>query len=135
MLRESYSIGERLLGYNFSIVVLENREFFNANKFYAKLPLNLRKRNWTCEYLMDSVWANLNADNDHAYIQTPQIKKYHYWGQPFYLGAVLVRMKGCMLPKAPKLQIMLDTVRFEWSPPLASFLQQIHEYVDKNCLL
>lgn len=76
---------------------------------------------------MDSVWADLNYD--HGVTGTPLFKKYHYWGTPFYLGATLVKMKGCLLPKTPRLQVMLDTVRLEWSPPLASFIQQVHKYV------
>lgn len=121
-----------------NVVSEENFEFFNGNNLYRKLPLNLYKRSWACEFLMDSVWADLNYD--HGVTGTPLFKKYHYWGTPFYLGATLVKMKGCLLPKTPRLQVMLDTVRLEWSPPLASFIQQVHNccndypFLSKNTL-
>lgn len=73
---------------------------------------------------MDSVWADLNYD--HGVVGTPQFKKYHYWGTPFYLGVALIKVKGCLLPKIPRVQVMLDAIRLEWSPPLASFLTQVH---------
>ncbi|XP_065213016.1 protein hobbit [Planococcus citri] len=102
----------------------ERGDVFNTNKYYSQLPLNLRQKNWSCEFQLDSIWADLNYD--HGVVGLPQFQKYHYWGTPLWLGAALIKMKGCLPPKTPRLQVMFDNVQLEWSPPLSSFLNQVY---------
>lgn len=108
----------------------ERGDVFNTNKYYSQLPLNLRQKNWSSEIQLDSIWADLNYD--HGVVGLPQFQKYHYWGTPLWIGAALIKIKGCLLPKVPRLQVMFDNVQLEWSPPLSSFLNQVYRYESMN---
>lgn len=76
---------------------------------------------------MDSIWADLNYD--HEIFDTRLLKKHHYWGTPFYLGGAFIKIKSYFPPNIPRLDIMFDNIRLEWSPPLANFLRQVYELV------
>ncbi|KAM7249176.1 hypothetical protein ACFE04_019784 [Oxalis oulophora] len=62
-----------------------------TNKLYSKLPLNLSHRIWSCNFSLDSMWADLNYD--HEIVDTHLLKRCHYWGTPFYLGGAFVKLK------------------------------------------
>ncbi len=74
---------------------------------------------------MDSVWTDLNYD--HEIVDPRLLKRYHYWGTPFYIGGAFIKVKGYLFPNVPRFDVMFDNVRLEWSPSLAEFLHQVYE--------
>ncbi|XP_075221262.1 bridge-like lipid transfer protein family member hobbit [Lycorma delicatula] len=83
-----------------------------------KLAMGLSERSCTTELLIESAWCRLNEGMEF----TPsRLKKWHIWGTPMFLGVALINAKATPLVQ-PRLQVMLDTVRLEWSPPLSAFV-------------
>ncbi|XP_066998211.2 protein hobbit [Anabrus simplex] len=81
---------------------------------------------WTMELLIESLWCRLGEmplDSDAGLL-----KKYHTWGTPMFLGLIVVNLQNIGSDKC-QLSSMLDTLRMEWSPPLAEFIIQA-----VNCL-
>lgn len=76
---------------------------------------------WSAELLVESLWCHLG--NSSLGSDTHLLKKYHTWGTPVFLGVFLVKLctQGS---NQSKLNAMLDTVRFEWSPPFGHFITQ-----------
>ncbi|KAG8300516.1 hypothetical protein J6590_074429 [Homalodisca vitripennis] len=90
--------------------------------------VNAERHKYTAELLMESAWCRLNSGQD-----APPGKS-HIWGTPLYLGVTLVNLRRPLTGPA-RLQGMLDIVRVEWSPPLASFLAHAASCVkDYQCL-
>ena len=51
------------------------------------------------------------------------LKKYHTWSTPLYLGVVLIKLRNQGVNQS-KFSAMLDTLRYEWSPPFGQFIIQ-----------
>lgn len=84
------------------------------------LPQGLSQHHCSSEILVESAWCRLNEAKDFS---PGGLKKWHLWGTPLFLGVAL--LKGRVQPTGPpKVQAMLDNVRLEWSPPLATFMLQ-----------
>ncbi|XP_069668639.1 protein hobbit isoform X2 [Periplaneta americana] len=86
---------------------------------------------WSTELLVESLWCRLG--NSSLGSDAHLLKKYHTWNTPLFLGVFLVKLRSQGLNQA-KLNAMLDSLRFEWSPSFAEFIIQgfrcIHEYKD-----
>ncbi|CAH0380913.1 unnamed protein product [Bemisia tabaci] len=91
----------------------------SARYMLESLPLNLSKRCWNSELLVETLWFSLKYSTDFS---SGPLKKYHLWGTPLFLGVALIKVKGRLPPNTPKINAMLDTFRFEWSPPLAAII-------------
>ncbi|XP_063241781.1 protein hobbit isoform X2 [Bacillus rossius redtenbacheri] len=73
-------------------------------------------RHWSAELLAESAHLTLGSG------AAQRLRKHHVWGTPFYLGLALLKLRS-QGPSQAKLHAMLETVRAEWSPPLATFLR------------
>ncbi|XP_021942266.1 protein KIAA0100 isoform X3 [Zootermopsis nevadensis] len=86
---------------------------------------------WSTELRVESLWCNLGKFSQGY--DTHVLKKYHTWGTPLFLGVFLVKLSSQGTAQL-KFSSVLDTVRFEWSPPFGQFITQgfrcIHEYKD-----
>lgn len=80
----------------------------------------LSNRHWTVELLVESLWWHLSSHEPDTTI----LKKQHPWGTPLFLGLVLLKI-GSHGSKETKMDSMLDSLQFEWSPFLAKFLLQV----------
>lgn len=88
---------------------------------WSFLKFLLGRCHWRAELLVESLWCHLG--NSSLGSDTHLLKKYHIWGTPVFLGVFLVKLctQGS---NQSKLNAMLDTVRFEWSPPFGHFITQ-----------
>jgi hypothetical protein len=73
------------------------------------------------ELLVESLWCNLGKSSQGY--DTHLLKKYHTWGTPLFLGVLLVKLSSQGIDQS-KFSAVLDTVRFEWSPPFSHFITQ-----------
>ncbi|KAJ9596917.1 hypothetical protein L9F63_012042, partial [Diploptera punctata] len=76
---------------------------------------------WNMELLVESLWCRLG--NSAMVSDAHLLKKYHTWGTPLFLGVCLVKLRNQGLSQS-KFNAMLDTLRFEWSPPFGQFIIQ-----------
>lgn len=76
---------------------------------------------WSTELRVESLWCNLGKFSQGY--DTHVLKKYHTWGTPLFLGVFLVKLSSQGTAQL-KFSSVLDTVRFEWSPPFGQFITQ-----------
>lgn len=91
---------------------------------YPSPPVYWRQ-NWSCELLLKCGWGNLNYEYD--IVNSAQFKKCHFWGFPVVVETYFVKIINCTTTKTVEVQAMINNVRLEWSPPLASFLHQAYK--------
>ncbi|XP_022178741.1 protein KIAA0100 isoform X2 [Myzus persicae] len=94
----------------------------NHSKVFANWPIGLCHRKWTSDLMLETVRCWLKPFTNTEY--SPGMKKCHSWGTPLFIGLVLI--KNSIPSNAPRLNVLLDTVRLEWSPPLAQFILRAH---------
>ncbi|PSN37005.1 hypothetical protein C0J52_14236, partial [Blattella germanica] len=85
------------------------------------MRLLLGECKWSTELLVESLWCRLGSSAMIA--DAHLLKKYHTWSTPLFLGVFLVKLRNPGLNQT-KFNAMLDTLRFEWSPPFAHFIIQ-----------
>lgn len=88
---------------------------------WGSLSFLLGGCHWSAELLVESLWCHLG--NSSLGSDTHLLKKYHTWGTPVFLGVFLVKLRT-QGSNQSKLNAMLDTLRFEWSPPFRQFITQ-----------
>lgn len=76
---------------------------------------------WSAELLVESLWCHLG--NSSLLSDAPLLKKYHTWSTPLFFGVFLVKLRNQGSSQS-KFNAMMDTVRFEWSPPFGQFITQ-----------
>lgn len=98
-----------------------------------RLPIGLSERSCTTELLVENAWCKLNEGID---FMPSDLKKWHKWGTPLFLGVALVNANTKATPVIQtRVQVMLDTVRIEWSPPLAALIVSAYNCINEYAAL
>ncbi|XP_050545881.1 protein KIAA0100 isoform X3 [Daktulosphaira vitifoliae] len=92
--------------------------------------INLREvsssyfQKWNCDLHIETLRCCLKPFSNTMF--SPGMRKCHSWGTPLFIGLLLLQIKKSTPLYIQKINISLDIVRLEWSPPLALFILQAH---------
>ena len=82
----------------------------------------------SCELQGETLWCCLGNRTPSDPAGTLG-KKVHYWGSPLYIGLIIGKIERRLsvlgMPGSVQSQLMLDVIRFEWSPALVDTIVTI----------
>lgn len=82
----------------------------------------------SCEFEAETVWCCLGNRTP----SDPGQKKVHFWNSPIYIGLVIGKLERRLgilgMSDTIQSQLLLDVLRFEWSPNLMDTIIAIRKY-------
>ena len=86
--------------------------------------LNDAQTSINAEFQAETLWCCLGNRTP----SDPGQKKVHFWNSPLYIGLIIGKMERLSGADviSVKSQVLLDVIRFEWSPTLMNCLTSIH---------
>ena len=89
----------------------------------------------SCEFEAETVWCCLGNRTP----SDPGQKKVHFWNSPIYVGMVIGKMERRLgilgMSDSIHSQLLLDVLRFEWSPNLMETILAIYKYAAEHTIL
>jgi hypothetical protein len=83
----------------------------------------------SCEFEGETVWCCLGNRTP----SDPGQKKVHFWNSPIYVGLIIGKMERRLgvlgMSDSIHSQLLLDVLRFEWSPNLMETIFAIRKYI------
>lgn len=82
----------------------------------------------SCEFEAETVWCCLGNRTP----SDPSQQKVHFWNSPIYVGLVIGKVERRLgilgMNDTIQSQLLLDVLRFEWSPNLIDTIMTIYKY-------
>ena len=87
---------------------------------------------FSCEFEAETVWCCLGNRTP----SDPGQKKVHFWNSPIYVGLIIGKVERRLgilgMSDSIQSQLLLDVLRFEWSPNLMDTIFAIKKYLERD---